>query len=197
MADYQGNSLINYSKNYLVETNKRTYYFEKQTKFFKYNPKNIMNKRILIILFLLYMKIQISISDNPVITSKINKSGRNKIISMNYIKYLSEVYINDIKMTKIDNFYEFDEGESTVKIKLNAQLTNYSKLFHECSNITEIKFENFDTSNIITLAESFYKCSQLKSIDLSDWDISKVTNISSLFENRSIRLGYLKSDKYK
>ena len=157
MADYQGNSLINYSKNYLVETNKRINYFEKQIKFFKYNPKNIINKRILIILFLLYIKIQISISDNPVIILKINKSGRNKIISINYLKNLSDVIINDIKVEtkKNETLYEFDKSESTVTIILKSQLTNYNKLFHECSNITEIKFENFDTSDITTLAESF------------------------------------------
>ena len=183
MAYYKVYSLINNSKNYSVQTNKRIIFFEKKTKISKYNSKNIINKRILIILFLLYIKIQISISDNPVITLKINKGTKSKIMSINFKDYLSEVYVNGEFMTTLDNYYQINEDNSTVKIILKSQITNCNKLFHNCDKITEIKLENFDSSNIESLSESFYGCSQLKSRDLSDWDVSKVTNINSLFEN--------------
>ena len=182
MAEYNLKCLINILQNYLVETDTKKINFEKHVKTLRYNTRNLIYKRILFIFFILYIRIQITISDNPVITLKINKGASNKIMSMKYKEYLSEVYVNDVKMTKLDIFYEISEDDSTVKIIFKSQLNNLDMLFHRCDKITEIKLENFDLSNITNLAESFYNCKRLKSIDLSDWDITKVTNISSLFE---------------
>ena len=144
--------------------------------------KNSINKKILFILFIFFIKIQIYICDNPVITLKI-QSGVNSIIYKDFKNYISEVYINDTNMENIETSYNFTQNGTIVKIILNSQITNFNKMFMDCKYITEISFSNFDSSNINKFSEVFKNCERLISINLSDWDISKVTQISSLFDN--------------
>ena len=173
--------------------------FHQKEKIFKRNLKNSNIKRILIILFTLYIKIQLSECDNPIITLKIKSKGNISIINEAFKNYLLDEYINDQKHGNIETFYDFTEKDNTVKLILNSQINNFNKMFVDCHNIYEINFTNFNSSNINEFSEVFKNCSKLKSIDLSDWDISNVTDINSLFENcyklTSIRLPNLKKSK--
>ena len=108
------NKLMAHSKNYLIEICNNNIYVEKYEKGFSFK-KYLMSNRILIILFILYLKFQISISNNPIITLQINNIGNNTIIYKDFKEYLLEVYINDINMTNIDNSYNFTEENNTVK----------------------------------------------------------------------------------
>ncbi len=103
MAYFKRNYIINASQNLSIKANKKSFIHEKQEKL-----KNIKNKRIIIFFIILYIKIKISICDNPVITIKIEK-GKNSFINNNFKKYLSEIYINDINITHIDTSYDFTE----------------------------------------------------------------------------------------
>ena len=182
MVEYKLHCFINSSRNDSTESNKKRAFYEKKEKTKNENIKNIVNKTKLFILIIFYVKLQISICENPIITLKIQK-GDNSIINKNFKNYISEVYINDANMTKIETSYNFIEDENTVKIILNSQITNCNKMFMDCKKILEINFSNFDASNITYLSETFKNCEKLISLNLSDWDISKVTQISSLFEN--------------
>ena len=157
--------------------------FHQKEKIFKRNLKNSGMKRILFILFTLYIKTQVSECDNPIITLKIKNKGNVTIINEAFKNYLLLVYINDQNMANIETFYDFTEEDNTVKLVLNSQINNFNKMFVDCHNIYEINFTNFDSSNINEFSEVFKNCRKLKSIDLSDWDISEVTDINSLFEN--------------
>ena len=167
MASYKINFIANVSK-------KRKINREKEIRY------NIMNKRILIVILILYLNIQVSTLDDNFITLKI-KQGNNTFLSDKLKDHLSEVYIDDISQTNIDTYYNFPEGEHTVKLVFNSQINYCNQMFRFCSNITEIDFINFDASNILMFSETFQNCKELKSLDLSNWDVTKVTKIDNLF----------------
>ncbi len=49
------------------------------------------------------------------------------------------------------------------------------------SIITNISFNNFDTSNVTDMSQMFFMCGGLTSLDLSGFDTSNVTNMSGMF----------------
>ena len=183
MADYKTDFKTNISQSHMVETNKAKNLIEKREKSFRYTTKNIISKRILIFLFILYMNINLSISANQFVSIKM-KNGDNKyFINPDFKKYILEIHINDEKIPGIFSKYVFVDEEITVKVLFNSTINNCSGMFKDCSNILEIDFTNFDSSNITHLSETFKGCNNLKSIDLSNWDISRVTSIDNLFKN--------------
>ena len=185
MASYKINFIANVSK-------KRKINREKEIRY------NIMNKRILIVILILYLNIQVSTLDDNFITLKI-KQGNNTFLSDKLKDHLSEIYIDDISQTNIDTYYNFPEGEHTVKLVFNSQINYCNQMFRFCSNITEIDFTNFDASNILMFSETFQNCKELKSLDLSNWDVTKVTKIDNLFNGcnslTSLKLPNFKDSK--
>ncbi len=167
MVDYYLYYSKNSSRNNSSKNNKKRTILKIKEKIINDSTKNIINKRNLFILFIFCIKIQIYICGNPVITLNIQK-GVNSIIYKDFKNYISEVYINDIKMENIKTSYDFTENENTVKIILNSQITNCNQMFKDCKFITEISFSNFDSSNINGFSEVFKNCERLTSIDLSD-----------------------------
>ena len=83
-----------------------------------------------------------------------------------------------IKMYKSNGTaYFLNETNSTI------YALNCENMFSELNYITDIVFENFDTSKITSMSSMFYNSSRLKSLDLSGFDLSLVTSISSMFYN--------------
>ena len=76
--------MINVSRNCFIKFFNQNIRFRKQSKSF--NTKNVINNRMLIILIILYIRIQSSLSSNNIITLKVNK-GNNQIINNDVIKY--------------------------------------------------------------------------------------------------------------
>ena len=111
------------SKNWLIETCIRNGFHEKQEKIFRKNIEYLISKRILIFLFIIYLKIQISISENPVITLKIKK-GTYSIINSNFKQYLLKVIINDVIMENTKISYDFTKEDNNVTLKFNSQINN-------------------------------------------------------------------------
>ena len=175
--------MINVNQNCLIENYGKKCFLVKQEKILKENTKKLINKRLFIILFILYINIQVSINDNPsFITLNITK-GNNSIIYKDFKIYLSEVYINEVNMSNIETFYNFTEEVNIVKIVFKSQINNCNKMFMDCKGIYEINFTNFDSSNITNLSQTFQNCNKLKTIDLSEFNVTKVNDISNLFEN--------------
>ena len=135
----------NVPPNFFFKNSQKILFYEIKEKACRYNIKFIIKKRIFIILFILFIKFQVIISDNPVITLKIRKKGKNSIIYNDFKMYLSEIYINDENMSNIETSYNFSLEDNTVKIILNSQINNCSKMFMNCRNITEINFTNFES----------------------------------------------------
>ncbi len=56
-----------------------------------------------------------------------------------------------------------------------------SKMFLNCTALTEIKFKNIDTSQTVDMSEMFAGCSELKELDLSSFNTSNVEDVSKMF----------------
>ncbi len=59
-------------------------------------------------------------------------------------------------------------------------MTDASRMFKSCSNLSSLDLSGFDTSNVTNISSMFESCSSLVSLDLSGFDISNVTNIDGL-----------------
>lgn len=56
-----------------------------------------------------------------------------------------------------------------------------SKMFKNCSDLTEINFKNIDTSAVVDMSEMFYGMDLIKSLDLSSFNTSNVEDVSQMF----------------
>ena len=54
-------------------------------------------------------------------------------------------------------------------------------MFRNCSSLTSLDLNNFNTSNVTNMNSMFFSCSSLTSLDLSSFNTSKVTNINYMF----------------
>ena len=80
-----------------------------------------------------------------------------------------EVY----KENKTIKYVYFEDG-----VKAGESLNS---LFKDCTNLLEIKLNNFDTSNVVDMSYMFYGCSNLLYLDISKINTSKVTNMHGMF----------------
>ena len=74
-----------------------------------------------------------------------------------------------------------DYSEIEVELIWNQSPTNCSRMFYGCSNISEIDFSDFDSSNVENMNYMFNGCSSLTSINFNNFDTSKVTDMQNLF----------------
>ena len=124
------------------------------------------------------------------ITLKIKGKGYTTILG-GHVKYnftsfnlVREVKINGIKIDlNINNKYNFNEDENYVEITLDDNITNCDHMFYGCNKITEINFNNFDTSKVTSMSAMFCGCQSLTSLDLYSFDTSQVTNMLWMFYN--------------
>ena len=94
----------------------------------------------------------------------------------------SSIYLNDTIQSLTDcTKINIDTPGSIVKLVWNNPLNSISCLFCFCSNITEIKFLNFDTSSIIHMGDLFQECYSLTSVDVSNLNINNVNFIRYMF----------------
>lgn len=63
-----------------------------------------------------------------------------------------------------------------------SKVTNMQHMFRDSSSLVYLD-QNFDTSNVKTMACMFCNESLLKNIDVSNWDVSNCTSLSGVFHN--------------
>ena len=56
-----------------------------------------------------------------------------------------------------------------------------SKMFKNCSDLTEINFKNIDTSAVVDMSQMFYAMDSIKTLDLSSFNTSNVEDVSQMF----------------
>ena len=101
--------------------------------------------------------------------------------------------ISDIKSeSKYSDFSllnNFTKNNSNIKIcKIsNFNLTvvdyNLASMFSNCYNLEAIDLNNFDTSNITSLAWTFSGCYKLNNVNLSGFNTSNVTIMYNMFQS--------------
>ena len=72
-----------------------------------------------------------------------------------------------------------------VSIKFNnfdtSNVIDMSSMFHSCTSLTSLNLSNFNTSNVTTMNSMFYNCSKLQTIKVSNFNTLKVSDMSFMF----------------
>ena len=61
-----------------------------------------------------------------------------------------------------------------------SNVTDMSSMFYRCSNLTTLNLNNFDTSKVADMMGMFAHCESLTNLDLSSFDTSNVTNMEAM-----------------
>ena len=96
-------------------------------------------------------------------------------------KLNTEIYINDKKQEYNNYFIPDKEGEYKIKIKFKINLTDYSYMFADCKNITNINFINFNAENITNMEYMFFNCKNLRNINLYCFNIKNGITLDNIF----------------
>ena len=116
-----------------------------------------------------------------------------QIINNKFINYINEdieskiKILNNNKKEKLifkKRFYKI--GINTVDFLIEGKLDDMSFMFNECSSLKEIKFINFDTTQVSKMFGLFRLCKGLEYLDLSNFNTSNVTDMSYMFCGCSI-----------
>ena len=94
-----------------------------------------------------------------------------------YMKY----WVNKNKSIN-NSFIPNKIGTYEKSISFDFELKDCSRMFEECSDITNINFLNFDTSKITKMDEMFKLCWNLEELDLSSFNTKNVTDMKGMFD---------------
>ena len=139
----------------------------------------------------------IECQNNKVII-KVKGEGLNKVFDSGLSVYPKRILINGVEQNSISTSYEFEDsqnGYNKVELIWDNIVSNCCNMFRGCSNITEIDFSNFDSSEVNHMNSMFKDCTSLTSLDLSNFDISNVWCIEYMFSGCS-KLEYINIEKF-
>ena len=170
------------------------------------NPKTIMKnkikKNILISLFNLSIKINLIF----LVTSKVNDhydikklyysneikikilgKGTQKILYCYFSDKPSEIYVNGIESFIDDECQVSDlqQEENIIIMNWNYKLSDSGELFSDLTNLIEVDFSNFDSSELTSMSWMFFGCTSLKSINFNNFNAPLLSDIGLLFYNCS------------
>lgn len=99
-------------------------------------------------------------------------------------KVVFEESFKKFEPTTLSSFFE--ELRSLTSISglenLNTtHVTDMSKMFYNCYNLSSLNLSQFNTGNVEKMNEMFYNCHGLNSLDLSAFNTTKVNNMYRMF----------------
>lgn len=62
-----------------------------------------------------------------------------------------------------------------------SKITTMKSIFEGCSSLEKLDLSSWNTDSVNDMSLMFYKCSNLKELDLSNWNTANVTNMYSMF----------------
>jgi surface protein len=77
-----------------------------------------------------------------------------------------------------------------------SNVTIMQRMFFDCSSLTSLNLSNFNTSQVTRMNGMFYKCSSLTSLNLSNFNTSQVTEINNMFDG-CINLEYINFQNFQ
>ena len=119
--------------------------------------------------------------------------AKNKIESIKFVKgqvptsgIIEQFDASKAKDSSIIGYYTDEDSNDMYELTFVSETNieankNSSYLFYYLSNVKEIAFDNFDTSQVTNMHFMFASCSSLTSLDVSKFDTSKVTYMDSMF----------------
>ena len=114
---------------------------------------------------------------------KLQRIGYSNILSSFFNKryYPDIIYINGIQNDTIQNKYYFNKAINNATLIWNKTINSCYHMFNGCSNIIEIDFSNFDTSDVTDMGFMFCGCNNLSSLNLSNFKTSNVRSMLNMF----------------
>ena len=119
--------------------------------------------------------------------------AKNKIESIKFIKgqvptsgIIEQFDASEAEDSSIIGYYTDEDSNDMYELTFVSETNieanqNSSYLFHYLSNVKEIAFDNFDTSQVTNMNSMFASCRSLTSLDVSKFNTSQVTNMSYMF----------------
>lgn len=102
-------------------------------------------------------------------------------------EYAVYIVCPDVLYAPQDSAEMFSGFTALTNITFNNFNTSLVKdmasMFYNCSSLTELDVTGFDTSNVEALTRMFYGCKKLSSIDLSNFNLANATNVNYLLSN--------------
>ena len=144
-------------------------------------PMNIIMNKINFIKCIYNIKVEDTERDIQIINNKgYDDKNKNEEIE----KEIKVIINGEIKSNILK--YKFTkEGEYTIYLSANKNLTNMAFMFNGCSSLEELYLSTFNTNHVNNMQGTFGQCSLLKELDLSSFNTNQVTNMSGMFENCS------------
>ena len=119
--------------------------------------------------------------------------AKNKIESIKFVKgqvptsgIIEQFDASEAEDSSIIGYYTDEDSNDMYELTFVSETNieanqNSSYLFYYLSNVKEIAFDNFDTSQVTNMSKMFYCCRSLTSLEVSNFDTSQVTNMSWMF----------------
>ena len=70
-----------------------------------------------------------------------------------------------------------------------SNVTTMANMFTDCNNLKELNVSGFDTGNVTSMERMFYYCNSLTELDVSDFDTADVTTMANMFTGCSTLRG--------
>ena len=180
---------MNIDKNDLVKIKFILRKVYKKIKLLKPSNNNIRNIKVnTYIVKIIFISLLIPINNiieynSFEIKLKLQRIGYSNILSSSFNKsyYPDIIYINGIQNDTIQNKYYFNKAINNATLIWNKTINGCYKMFHECSNIIEIDFSNFDTSDVTDMGFMFCSCNNLNSLNLSNFKASNIRSMLNMF----------------
>ena len=97
------------------------------------------------------------------------------------------LYCSDVESSEKD--YGIFEHMDHISISVIAcdteKVTDMGSMFCNCSSLTNLDLQNFNTKNVMDMAFMFSNCSSLKELNLKNFNTTKVTDMAFMFSNCS------------
>ena len=91
------------------------------------------------------------------------------------------IYFNNKNIEIKRNYFFENEKVEKIKIIIDYQVDNFSRLFFNCLAIKSLNFKKFVRTNIINMTDMFYWCSPLKELDASNLKTNNVVKMIGMF----------------
>jgi surface protein len=122
---------------------------------------------------------------------------KEEFYNENKIRIFGDIFVNNNEQncyliingqkTKLTQFYNYNEEENELKIKLvkTGDIIDLSSMFAHCASLTSLPdISRLDTSKVEDMNSMFLNCKKLAEIDdISKWDVSKVRSMKCMFFN--------------
>ena len=116
------------------------------------------------------------------ISIKVNGVGEQNILNKSFKNRPNQILIDGKEVEFTDSKVNIEKENSEIELIWNEPLTDCHVMFLDASNIIEMNFKDFDTSQVTDMSNMFESCTSIQSLDLTSFKTSKVTNMSGMFK---------------